>query len=129
MRGISVIFKRNFTHSKPKKRTALRFDDNSFDAVVAGNVIHLLPEPDKALRELFRVTKSGGKVIVPTYINMSKETGKVAVKFIQKLGANFNRQFDLESYKKFFADMGVTGVEYFVVEGRMPCAIAVVGKY
>ena len=108
--------------------TALRFSDNSFDAVVAGNVIHLLPEPDKALRELFRVTKSGGKIIVPTYINMSKGTGKVAVKFIEKLGANFNRQFDLESYKKFFADMGVTGVEYFVVEGRMPCAIAVMGK-
>lgn len=92
--------------------TALRFEDNSFDAVVAGNVIHLLPEPDKALRELF----------------LSKGTGKVAVKFIQKLGANFKRQFDLESYKKFFADMGVTGVEYFVVEGRMPCAIAVMGK-
>lgn len=108
--------------------TALRFSDNSFDAVVAGNVIHLLPEPDKALRELFRVTKSGGKIIVPTYINMSKGTGKVAVKFIEKLGANFNRQFDLESYKKFFADMGVTGVEYFVVEGRMPCAVAVMGK-
>ena len=100
--GISVIFKRNFTHSKPKKRTALR--------------------------ELFRVTKSGGKVIVPTYINMSKGTGKVAVKFIEKLGANFKRQFDLESYKKFFADLGVTGVEYFVVEGRMPCAVAVMGK-
>ena len=45
-----------------------------------------------------------------------------------QFGANFKRQFDLESYKKFFADMGVTSVDYFVVEGRMPCAIAVMGK-
>lgn len=33
--------------------------DNSFDKVVAGNVIHLLDEPMKALSELNRVCKPG----------------------------------------------------------------------
>ena len=36
--------------------------------------------------------------------------------------------FDLESYKRFFADMGYENVEYDVVDGRMPCAIAVITK-
>lgn len=108
--------------------TKMDFADMSFDKVVAGNVIHLLPEPEKALNELERVVKSGGKIIIPTYINMSKGTGKAAVKFIALLGANFKRQFDFDSYKQFFADKGYSSVEYNIVDGRMPCAIAVITK-
>ena len=108
--------------------TNLQFKDGQFDKVVAGNVIHLLPEPEKALHELERVAKPGGKIIIPTYINMSKGSGRIAVKFIEKLGAGFKRQFDLESYKKFFADKGYENIEYHVVDGRMPCAIAVIQR-
>ena len=44
------------------------------------------------------------------------------------LGADFKQQFDLDTYKKFFDDMGYKDVEYHVVDGRMPCAIAVITK-
>ena len=108
--------------------TDLAFDNASFDKVVAGNVIHLLPEPAKAMKELGRVVKPGGKIIIPTYINMSKGSSGFAVKFIEKLGAEFKRQFDIDSYRRFFEDMGYNDVEYFVVEGRMPCAVAVMTK-
>ena len=118
--GNVVFRKADITHLKCK--------DNRFDKVVAGNVIHLLPNPEQALHELERVVKPGGRIIIPTYINMSKGTGTAAVKFITLLGADFKRQFDLESYKQFFADMGYANVEYYVVDGRMPCAIAVITK-
>ena len=108
--------------------TTLKYRDGSFDKVVAGNVIHLLPEPEKALQELERVVKRGGKIIIPTYINMSNGTGRLAVKAIELLGADFKRQFDMRSYRKFFADMGYNNVEYHVVDGRMPCAVAVITK-
>ncbi len=117
----NVVFRKaDITHLKCK--------DGRFDKVVAGNVIHLLPNPEQALHELERVVKPGGRIIIPTYINMSKGTGTAAVKFITLLGADFKRQFDLESYKQFFADMGYANVEYHVVDGRMPCAIAVITK-
>ena len=106
--------------------THLDFADASFDKVVAGNVIHLLPEPEKSLAELKRITKPGGTIIIPTYINMSKRTGTFAVKFIELLGANFKRQFDFESYKQFFADMGYSNITYEIVDGRMPCALAII---
>jgi ubiquinone/menaquinone biosynthesis C-methylase UbiE len=106
--------------------THLDFADASFDKVVAGNVIHLLPEPENALAELKRVTKPGGTIIIPTYINMSKGSGTFAVKFIELLGANFKRQFDFDSYKQFFADMGYSNITYEIVDGRMPCALAVI---
>lgn len=102
--------------------------DSRFDKVVAGNVIHLLPDPGKALAELWRVVKPGGKIIIPTYINMSKESAGLAVKFVEFLGADFKQQFDLDSYKSFFENLGYQWVEYAVVDGRMPCAIAIITK-
>lgn len=108
--------------------TNIKSGDNSFDKVVAGNVIHLLPEPEKALNELLRVVKPGGKVIIPTYINMLNNFSKVTVSVIKKMGADFKRQFDLDSYKEFFEEKGFKDVEYNVVDGRMPCAIAVITK-
>jgi ubiquinone/menaquinone biosynthesis C-methylase UbiE len=106
--------------------TNIRCRNDRFDKVVAGNVIHLLPDPGKALAELERVVKPGGKIIIPTYINMSKKSAGLAVKFIEFLGADFKKQFDIESYKAFFKEMGYDDVEYHVVNGRMPCAIAVI---
>lgn len=108
--------------------TDIKSADNSFDKVVAGNVIHLLPEPEKALNELLRVVKPGGKVIIPTYINMLKKSSGIAVSVIKKMGADFKRQFDIDSYKKFFEEKGFKDIEYYVVDGRMPCAVAVITK-
>ncbi|MBR6309142.1 MAG: class I SAM-dependent methyltransferase [Lachnospiraceae bacterium] len=108
--------------------TDLHCRDARFDKVVAGNVIHLLPNPGKALAELERVVKPGGKIIIPTYINKSSRAAGFAVKVVKKLGADFKRQFDIDSYKDFFAELGYENAEYYVVDGRMPCAIAVVTK-
>ncbi|MCM1257284.1 MAG: class I SAM-dependent methyltransferase [Roseburia sp.] len=108
--------------------TCLKCRDNRFDKVVAGNVIHLLEDPYEAVKELERVCKSGGKIIVPTYINASARVNKKAVRLLELAGANFKRQFDLSSYRKFFADAGYEKVEYHIVDGRMPCALAVITK-
>ena len=63
--------------------TDIKCEDESFNKAVAGNVIHLLPEPRKALDELTRVVKPGGKIIIPTYINLSKKSSDFAVKFVE----------------------------------------------
>ena len=121
---------RKFSNVRFKRAdiTNLKCKDDRFDKVVAGNVIHLLPDPGKALKELERVVKPDGKIIIPTYINMSKASAGLGVKFVEFLGAEFKKQFDFDSYKSFFKEMGYDNVEYHVVDGRMPCAIAVIKK-
>lgn len=101
----------------------------AFDKVVAGNVIHYLDEPYAALKELERVCKVGGKIIIPTYVD-DKVAGKpgVVTKLLEKLGADFNASFVFESYKDFFEKAGYADVEYKLIEGRMPCAIAIITK-
>lgn len=108
--------------------THLKCKDSRFDKVVAGNVIHLLDDPEAAIKELLRVCKPEGKVIIPTYINNEGTKQRTVVKLLEKMGARFMRQFDLASYKQFFADAGFPDAAFSVVEGRMPCAIAVLQK-
>ncbi len=108
--------------------THLKCRDNRFDKVIAGNVIHLLQDPHGAVRELERVCKIGGRIIIPTYINASSGVNQKAVRLLQIAGADFKRQFDMDSYRKFFEDARYQNVEYFMISGRMPCAVAVITK-
>ena len=108
---------------------SLDFPDGSFDKVVAGNVIHLLDEPMKALNELDRVCKSGGMLIIPTYMNKDQkgETSGFA-SVVGKAGVDFKRQFTVQSYKQFFFDAGYKNVRIMLAEGRIPCAVAAMAK-
>ncbi len=107
----------------------IEYPSESFDAVVAANVIHLLDEPFKALSELVRVCKRGGKIIVPTYMNSTKK-GKTngLSSAIDKAGADFKREFTLETYKEFIAAAGFPNAEFSFCEGKIPCAVAVIVK-
>lgn len=51
----------------------LKFPDGSFDTVVAMYVMTVVPEPEKVMRELARVTKPGGQVILVNHF--SQEDG------------------------------------------------------
>ena len=105
------------------------FPDESFDTVVAANVIHLLKEPYRALAELDRVCRKGGRIILPTYMNETESGGSNPVSVaIGKAGADFQRAFTPESYQDFLADAGYTDVSLTLCQGRIPCAVAVIWK-
>ena len=109
--------------------TALEEPDGAFDKVVAGNVIHLLDEPLKALGEMNRVCTDGGQLIIPTYMN-KETTGKTSsfASAVGRAGADFKRQFTLESYRRFFLDTEYKDVRITLADGRIPCAVAVMTK-
>lgn len=46
---------------------ALSYPDASFDSVVMVNLLHVIPEPEKAIRESRRVLKPGGKIVVVSF--------------------------------------------------------------
>ena len=121
----------SFPNVRFERADILRLDypDASFDAVAAANVIHLLDEPYRALRELDRVCRPGGRIIIPTYMNQTdKDTTNGVSSAIGKAGADFKREFTLDSYRRFFADAGYTDAEYTMCRGRVPCAVAVLRK-
>lgn len=104
--------------------TALRYAADSFDVAVAGNVIHLLPEPGDALKELKRVVRPGGTIIVPTYVSLTDGANNPIPRLLSRLGVRFQEHFTPASYRAFFERMGCMDVTYRVVRGRIPCVIA-----
>ena len=80
-------------------------------------------------RELDRVTKPGGKIIVPTYVNREK-TGETQgfVKAIDQAGADFKQQFTHTGYRAFLEHAGYRNIRTTLIEGRVPCSFAVIQK-
>jgi ubiquinone/menaquinone biosynthesis C-methylase UbiE len=71
-----AIASEKYSHSKIfwKKEDImnLSFESNSFDTVISCETIEHVPHPSKALRELFRVLKPGGRLFLtcPSYFNL-----------------------------------------------------------
>lgn len=104
--------------------TCLHYEDASFDIVIAGNVIHLLPDPGAVMRELERVVRAGGTIVVPTYVKCRPNKQGIIPKILARLGVDFKEQFDVDSYRAFFGKLGYRNVTYTVIDGRIPCVIA-----
>lgn len=75
----------------------LYFADNSFDTVVASFVFCSVPQPRRGLKELYRVLKPGGQLILLEHVLSSNKVMAVLMNFFNPLvvrlvGANINRQ-------------------------------------
>jgi len=109
--------------------TALPDPDGSFDAVIAGNVLHLLPEPEKAVRELWRVAAPGGQLILPTYLQGKAGAAYgTMIKIYQGVGFHYEHAFTPETYQTFLERLGLGRATVEVIPGRLPVGLAVLQK-
>lgn len=109
--------------------TALPDPDDSYDAVIAANVLHLLPRPETAVRELWRVTAPGGRLILPTYLQGKTGTAyKTLIKIYQGVGFHYEYAFTPETYRAFLEGLGLGRVELEVIPGPVPEGIGVIDK-
>lgn len=80
--------------------TNLVYENQSFDAVVIANALHIMPEPVKALKEIKRVLKGNGILIAPTFIRENVKSR--AVEGIMELfGFKTYSRWTYEEYKNF----------------------------
>lgn len=64
---------------------ALDFEDGHFDAVAAMHIMSVVPEPDQVVREMARVCKPGGLVVISNHF--STESGILSI--VEKRSAPF----------------------------------------
>ncbi|MCI9121592.1 MAG: class I SAM-dependent methyltransferase [Oscillibacter sp.] len=109
--------------------TALPDPDGSFDAVIAANVLHLLPKPEDTVRELWRVTAPGGRLLLPTYLQGRAGTAYGAmIRIYQGVGFHYEHAFTLETYRTFLERLGLGQVTIELIPGRLPVGLAVLQK-
>ena len=104
----------------------LQDPDNTYDTVIAGNVLHLLTNPQGAVKELYRVLKPGGKLLLPTF--MTKNNGRFLLGIYRKLGYDAAWDYSPSEYKKMLEDCGMGRVQTKLLRGLVPCCYAVIVK-
>ena len=74
----------------------LEFEDNTFDTVVASAVFCAIPDPVRGIREVERVVKQGGKVVLLEQDFSSNRFSRLWVKLINplvmRMGSDFRRR-------------------------------------
>ena len=61
---------------------SLPYASKSFDVVIVSNALHIVPQPEKSLREIKRVLKDDGVLIAPTFTHAENSfLGKIKAFF------------------------------------------------
>lgn len=56
-------------HFSVQDATDLPYGAETFDAVVIANALHIMPHPERALAEIYRVLKPDGLLFAPTFVH------------------------------------------------------------
>jgi len=103
---------------------ALGEADNSFDIIIAGQVLHLVDLPELAAAELKRVAKS--TVILPMCLLKDlRGKAKLSVRLWKLLGFEPKIEFDTATYAEFLPKIGFDGCEIVEISGKMPMVVAI----
>lgn len=102
----------------------LDFSDGSFDVSIAGNVLHLLAEPRKAVAELRRVTRPGGAIVIPNYMN-EEDTDRSFLRLAGAVGFTTHNEWDTPAFLAFLDSCGLTVVEHRNFEAKQPLCVAI----
>ena len=99
---------------------SLPYADASFDAVIIVNALHLLPEPERALREIARVLRPDGILIAPNFVKQRKSLRSRCWEALLSLaGVRFTNQWTAAEYRDFLRKNGWELVFYKELRVRM----------
>ncbi len=75
---------------------AMNFADNSFDAVVAMYIMAVVPDPNLVLREMTRVGRTGGRIVIANYFRNGNKSTRITEWMVKPLSKMFHFKFDLD---------------------------------
>lgn len=87
--------------------TDLPYDADSFDVVLIANALHIMPNPEKALKEIDRVLKNKGILIAPNFVkHKGGFISRTWSRILKIAGVKFEHQWQTEDYKEFLEKNG-----------------------
>lgn len=105
--------------------TAIKEEDESFDLVIAANILHIVPEPDKVLKECYRVLKSDGLLIAPNFIVDDSFKVKMRMRFLKLTGLTIRTKWEYGEYQQFLAENGFCVLSTTMINSALDIAYVI----
>ena len=100
----------------------LPYDAGSFDAVVAANVLHLVPDLEGALAAFRKMLKPGGRLVVPTYCHDASALAWVFSRILALTGFPGHRRFTPGRLRETLESAGLAITQAETLPGLFPIA-------
>ena len=108
-------------HFSVQDMFCLPYADAAFDVVIVSNALHIVPQPEKSLREIKRVLKDDGVLIAPTFTHAENSfPGKIKAFFMNLAGFPLHSKWTSEEYLKFLQQNDWTVQKSVVLKASFP---------
>lgn len=107
--------------------TKLPYADESFDAVMIANALHIMPEPDKAMSEIRRVLKKDGILFAPTFIHGDGAGYSIHIRLMNLIGFKTYSKWNADEFTGYIEAHGFKLIEQKVMGSTLTplcCLIA-----
>ena len=88
---------------------SLPFEDEAFDTVVTTNALHFFRQPENALREMWRVTKPGGRVVVTDWCG-DFVSCRICDGVLRVISPAHHRVYDTRGCRELLKDAGFQSI-------------------
>ncbi len=109
--------------------TKLPYAQGSFDCVLIANALHIMPDPDGALREIHRVLKAGGLLLAPTFV-YDNAVSAVGIKIAELVGFRTYHAWTSGALCSFVRERSfeVVSAEVFLGSPASECALVALAR-
>lgn len=112
-------------HFSVQDMFCLPYADAAFDVVIVSNALHIVPQPERALREIKRVLKDDGVLIAPTFTHAENSLrGRIKAYFMRLAGFPLHSRWTSEEYLSFLRQNGWSVRKSAVLKASFPLTYA-----
>ncbi|WP_311538160.1 class I SAM-dependent methyltransferase [uncultured Anaerococcus sp.] len=109
--------------------TDLSYANEKFDCVLISNALHIMPNPDYAMKEIHRVLKANGILFAPTFLWKEGKERKVKKTLMSIFGFKMYQEWNKEQFEKFVEEQGFSVVEMNLLYGALaPIGVIIAQK-
>ena len=109
--------------------TALSFSNENFDCVLIANALHIMPKPDEAMKEIYRVLRPNGILFAPTFLWQEGRQRKIIKRMMSILGFKMYQEWTKKQFEDFIEKYGFSVVEMKLVYGGLaPVGVMIAHK-
>jgi len=102
--------------------TQLSFEDETFDAVIIANALHIMPNPQLVLTNIKRVLKPNGILIAPSYSHghLKERSWNFSVSLLKFIGFETYGKWTPEEYVNFINENGFIVTNWKLLPAAFP---------